>query len=75
MSTAPPLAAGLDISPEALTLGISLYSAAILIGIGVGINAAAKHRRRLAVIMAAVVTVLVIAGVVVAILSSTHNPH
>ncbi|WP_207842962.1 hypothetical protein [Williamsia soli] len=75
MTTPTPLAAGLDISPEALTLGISLYSAAILVGIGVGINAAAKHRRRLAVIMACLVTILVVAGVVVAILSSTHNPH
>ncbi|WP_437424163.1 hypothetical protein [Williamsia muralis] len=46
---------------------------AILIGIGVGINAAAKHRRRLAWIMATVVGVLVVAGVVVAILSSTHG--
>ncbi|MGK9270688.1 hypothetical protein KXR83_06760 [Williamsia muralis] len=60
-------------SPAALTLGISLYSMAILIGIGVGINAAAKHRRRLAWIMATVVGVLVVAGVVVAILSSTHG--
>lgn len=44
---------------------------AILIGIGVGINAATKNRRRLAWIMATVVGVLVVAGVVVAVLSST----
>jgi predicted branched-subunit amino acid permease len=67
------LAAGLGgTSPAALTLGIALYSAAILVGIGVGINAASRGRRRLAAIMAAAVLVLVIAGVVVAILSSTH---
>ncbi len=70
MTARSPLAAGL--SPEALTLGISLYSAAILVGIGVGINAAARHRRRLATVMAIIVTILVLAGVVVAILSSTH---
>lgn len=71
MTASAPLASGLDVSPEALTLGIALYSAAILVGIGVGINAASKQRRRLATIMAAVVLVLVLAGVVVAILSST----
>jgi hypothetical protein len=73
MTIDTPLAAGLDsISPAALTLGIALYSAAILVGIGVGINAASRGRRRLAVIMGVVVLVLVIAGVVVAILSSIH---
>ncbi|WP_457538586.1 hypothetical protein [Williamsia sp. R60] len=58
-------------SPAALTLSISLYSVAILVGIGVGINAATKHRRRLAWTMATVVGVLVVAGVVVAVLSAT----
>lgn len=72
MIASPPLAAALDISPAALTLGISLYSAAILVGIGVGINAATHHRRRRATIMAIVVTILVLAGVVAAILSSIH---
>ncbi|PHV68970.1 hypothetical protein CSW57_04485 [Williamsia muralis] len=61
----------LAISPAALTLGISLYSMAILVGIGVGINAATKNRRQLAWIMATVVGVLVVAGVVVAVLSAT----
>ena len=68
-------AIALEISPEALTLGISLYSMAILISIGVGINAARHHRRRLAWIMASVVGVLTIAGVIIAVLSSTtHSP-
>ncbi|WP_223249026.1 hypothetical protein [Williamsia muralis] len=44
---------------------------AILVGIGVGINAATKNRRQLAWIMATVVGVLVVAGVVVAVLSAT----
>jgi hypothetical protein len=46
---------------------------AILVGIGIGINAATRHRRRLAWTMAASVGVLVLAGVVVAVLSSIHG--
>ncbi|UEA59814.1 hypothetical protein LK459_02700 [Gordonia otitidis] len=55
-----------------LTLAIAVYSAAILICIGVGINAISRGRRRLAIVMACCVGVLVIAGVVVAVMSSIH---
>lgn len=71
MTASAPLASGVDVSPAALTLGIALYSAAILVGIGVGINAASNQRRALATVLAVGVMVLVLAGVVVAILSST----
>lgn len=60
-----------DSSVALLTLGISVYSIAILVCIGIGINAARFGRRRVAVAMAWVVGVLTVAGVIVAILSST----
>ena len=71
MTNGAPLALA-ETSPALLTLGISLYSAVILIGIGVGINAARHGRRRLAIVMAVIVGVLTVVGVVLAILSSVH---
>ncbi len=60
-----------DSSVALLTLGISVYSIAILVCLGIAINAARFGRRRVAVAMAWVVGVLTVAGVIVAILSST----
>ena len=54
MTNGAPLALA-ETSPALLTLGISLYSAVILICIGVGINAARHGRRRLAIVMAVIV--------------------
>ncbi|UAK38187.1 hypothetical protein K8O93_24765 [Gordonia bronchialis] len=71
MTNGAPLALA-ETSPALLTLGISLYSAVILICIGVGINAARHGRRRLAIVMAVIVGVLTVVGVVLAILSSVH---
>ncbi|AZZ83030.1 MULTISPECIES: hypothetical protein [Gordonia] len=62
-----------DSSAALLTLGISLYSIAILVCLGVAINAARFRRRRLAITMAWVVGVLTVAGVIIAILSSVHG--
>ncbi len=59
-----------DSSAAALTLGISLYAAAILVGIGICINAVTRHQRTRAITAAVVVGVLVIVGVVVAVASS-----
>lgn len=67
--TPTPLAMA-DANAAALTLGIALYAAAILIGIGVGVNALTRGHRRRAVIAGIVVTVLTLAGVVIAIASS-----
>ena len=58
--------------PAALTLGVTLYAAITLVCLGVGVNAAHRRRRRLAIAMAMMVTVLTIAGVVVAVMSSIH---
>ncbi|ACY20877.1 hypothetical protein Gbro_1604 [Gordonia bronchialis DSM 43247] len=71
MTNGAPLALA-ETSPALLTLGISLYSAVILICIGVGINAARHGRRRLTIVMAVIVGVLTVVGVVLAILSSVH---
>ncbi|MFW0784519.1 hypothetical protein AAFP35_08340 [Gordonia sp. CPCC 206044] len=59
-----------DANAAALTLGISIYAAAILVLIGLGINAVQHHRRERAITCAVIVGILVIAGVVVAIASS-----
>jgi len=68
MSTRVVLAA--DSSVALLTLGISVYSIAILVCLGIAINAARFGRRRTAITMGWVVGVLTVAGVIVAILSS-----
>ncbi len=54
------------------TLGVTAYAAVILVCIGIGVNAAARHRRRTMITMAVVVVLLSIAGIVAAVLSSTH---
>ncbi|MGW0037028.1 hypothetical protein [Gordonia sp. NPDC003376] len=53
-----------------LTIGISVYAAAILIAVGVGLTAARQGRRRRAIISAVIVGILTVAGVVVAVASS-----
>ncbi|GAB26257.1 hypothetical protein GOPIP_094_00050 [Gordonia polyisoprenivorans NBRC 16320 = JCM 10675] len=53
-----------------LTIGISVYAAAILIAVGLGISAARQGRRRTAIACAVVVGVLTVAGVIVAVASS-----
>lgn len=68
MSTQVVLAA--DSSVALLTLGISVYSIAVLVCLGIGVNAARFGHRRRAVIMAWVVGVLTVAGIIVAIISS-----
>ncbi|MEO9328417.1 hypothetical protein [Gordonia aurantiaca] len=70
---ADSLAAGSSSSAALLTLGISLYAIAILVCLGIAINAARFRRRRLAITMAWVVGILTIAGVVVAILSAVYG--
>ncbi|MGV9824303.1 MULTISPECIES: hypothetical protein [unclassified Gordonia (in: high G+C Gram-positive bacteria)] len=55
-----------------LTLGIALYSAIILIGIGVGVYAVTHGRRTLAIAMAVLVGVLTVTGVILAVASSIH---
>lgn len=71
MTVSTPTAMAIfDADPALLTLGVCLYAAITIMCIGIGVNAARWGRRRRAWIMATVVTVLVIAGVIVAILSS-----
>lgn len=60
-----------DSSVALLTLGISVYSIAVLVCLGIAINASRFGRRRVAITMAWVVGVLTVAGVIIAILSST----
>lgn len=55
-----------------LTVGISVYAAAILVGVGLGISYARKGRRQAAIICAVVVGILTVAGVIIAIASSIH---
>lgn len=69
MSDSVNLAAG---DPALWTLGVTVYAAAILVCTGAGVSAAARGRRQTAVVMALVVVLLSLAGVVVAVLSSTH---
>ncbi|MGC5255007.1 hypothetical protein ACPXCG_01535 [Gordonia sp. DT218] len=59
-----------DADAAALTLGIAIYAAAILIGTGLVVNAVTRHRKNRAIAAAVVVLVLVVAGVVVAVASS-----
>ncbi|MGC4933764.1 hypothetical protein ACLQ3C_08775 [Gordonia sp. DT30] len=59
-----------DSAVAGLTIGISVYAAAILIGVGLAISAAQRGRRRLAITCAVIVGVLTIAGVIAAVLSS-----
>lgn len=61
-----------DAGVAALTIAVAVYAAVILAGIGIGVSSLQHGRRDRAKIAAIVVTVLVIAGVVVAILSSIH---
>ncbi|RPA65302.1 hypothetical protein EF294_05600 [Gordonia oryzae] len=53
-----------------LTIGISVYAAAILIAVGLGISAARQGRHRVAIACAIVVGVLTVAGVIIAVASS-----
>lgn len=53
-----------------LTVGLSVYSALILVSLAVALAAARQRRRGRAIAAATVVGVLTIAGLVVAILSS-----
>ncbi|MFT4126311.1 MAG: hypothetical protein QM662_08785 [Gordonia sp. (in: high G+C Gram-positive bacteria)] len=75
MATTPGAALAADDGSDAgtaalLTVGISVYAAAILIAVGLGISAARQGRRERALGCAVVVGVLTVAGVVVAVLSS-----
>jgi len=54
-----------------LTLGIALYAAIILICVGLCVHGLAHHRRQLVMGSAAAVVTLSVAGVVVAVLSSS----
>ncbi|GAA3048194.1 hypothetical protein GCM10010528_29260 [Gordonia defluvii] len=58
--------------PAALTIGVTVYAAAILICLLVGVNAASRGRRRLAIAMAVAVGALTVLGVVLAVMSSIH---
>ncbi len=53
-----------------LTLGLSAYAALIFAGIALAIYEVRRHRRGRAIAAAAVVTVLTLAGLVAAIVSS-----
>ena len=64
MSDSVNLAAG---DPALWTLGVTAYAAAILVCTGVAVNAAARGRRRAAIVMAVTVVLLSLAGVVVAV--------
>ncbi|MCV7302963.1 hypothetical protein H7J93_25385 [Mycobacterium barrassiae] len=57
-------------STAALTLGLAAYAALILVGIAVAIDGARRHRRRRAIVAAAMVGVLTLVGLVIAIVSS-----
>lgn len=69
MSDSVNLAAG---DPALWTLGVTAYAAAILVCTGVAVSAASRGRRTMAITMAVAVVLLSLAGVVVAVLSSTH---
>ncbi|WP_409429422.1 hypothetical protein [Mycobacterium sp. SMC-11] len=53
-----------------LTVGLSVYTALILVIIAVAIDSARRHRRRRAIYATAMVGVLILGGLVAAIFSS-----
>ncbi|WLP91705.1 hypothetical protein [Gordonia sp. NB41Y] len=68
--TGPQILAMGDAAVAGLTIGISVYAAAILIAVGMGLTAARQGRRRRAIICAVIVGILTVAGVVIAVASS-----
>lgn len=53
-----------------LTVGLSVYTALILVSIAVAVDSARRHRRRRAIYAAVIVCVLTLGGLVAAIYSS-----
>lgn len=59
-----------DGAVAAMTLGISVYAAIILVCVGLGIHYMQRGRRRPATVCAVIVGVLTVAGLIIAIASS-----